>query len=80
MKPQYIPVVGDIWESRTRKGYSVEILKVSWNMRQWGQRIREVEYRTFETPAKRPNLIPAIATIPDFQKAFRRRDRTLEGL
>ncbi len=75
-----IPVAGDIWESKRRKGYSVEILECRWIDVRYGKNYQSVTYRTHTTPAKRPNLTPCRTDIEAFHRSFRKAYPGLEDL
>lgn len=66
------PIVGDIWESRSRRGYTVVILEVAWIEVRHGKNYQRVTYRTHTTPAKRPNLTPGSTDIEKFHHSFRK--------
>lgn len=72
-----MPVVGDVWASKRREGYTVEVLKVEWRTYRWGQRVHEVTYRTKTTPAKRAADYDMVTTVEKFLKQFR---KTYPGL
>lgn len=73
------PIVGDVWASKRRRGYTVEVLKVRW--RRYGFKpVHEVEYRTKTTPAKKASTMSTVVEMADFLKAFKKTYPGLEEL
>lgn len=73
-----VPIVGDIWEEKSRPARTVLIEKSSWVTYAWHQRVYQVQYHTLTTPAKKASTYSTIADLDVFQKRFRKNFSNLE--